>query len=202
MTDLGPHVIKNIFKYVAIKAHYLFRQSTNLNTLVISKHDWKLYSEHNTQEIIGQKYIKYKLFKNPNIEYSADSYFKKIKSISFYIGYKKYDNKDSLEKNDKDNIDIFMILNNNQTEMAMNDIYKDIICFDFTANSSFQDFSVLSKQELNKMLVIINRDIPKEYKYSLQYKLIESEYFENPHYLLYNQYIPTQGIKSQLRHLT
>ena len=62
MSDLSVYSIRHLFKYVAIKAHYLFRQTAKIKTLTISKHDWKYYEAYNKQEMISQKYIKYKSY--------------------------------------------------------------------------------------------------------------------------------------------
>ena len=115
------------------------------------------------------------------------------------MGYKI--NKDSKETKDNKNVEIHMIINDNQSELEMNHIFLNILSFDFTCNSSFMSFRVLSERELKTYIKIIARDFPKETKNSLSYKLIESEYFDNPFYLSYDQYILGQGIKWQIRHL-
>lgn len=202
MTDLSPYMIRNLFKYLAIKAHYLFRQCTEIKTLIISKHDWKHYEDNHNISVTQFKTLQYIIKKNKDFDYGKDSEFRDIDEITFFVGYRIIkESKVNKPKENKKAIEIHMIINPNQIEMELNDIFKDIISFDFTSNSLFNDYQVLSNRDLNKMIKIINRDIPKEYKYIIQYKLIESEYFENPHYLLYNQYIPAQGIKHQLRHI-
>lgn len=197
--------MRNIFKYVAIKAHYLFRQSIKINTLTVSKHDWKYYEKYNEINITQFKTIEYKIYRNKTFDYNKDSYFKDIDCIIFYVGYRILKKTSEVQEENKTTsapktVEIYMLLID-QMLLDMNNIFIDSVSFDFTSNSNFKDFIVLSKEDLNKMLKTINRDIPKEFKYRLHYKLIENEYFENPHYLLYTQFIPAQGVKHQLRHL-
>jgi len=196
MSDLNKNVIKNIFKYLAIKSHYLFRQSEKLKTLMISKHDWKYYE--NNYEITPFKTIEYKIIKNNNFDYGNDSKYKHIEYILFYVGYKIMKDMKNIKIKD-DHLEVHMLLNTSKQDLDMNHIFFDVISFDITSSSLFNDFYVFSNKEVNKFLKIINRDIPKETKTSLSYKLIESEYFENPNYLYHTQFILSQGLKGQLR---
>jgi hypothetical protein len=201
MADLTVYVWRNIFKYVAIKAHYLFRQSTVLKTLVITRDDWRHYEDYHELRLTQSKTIECKIKKNNNFDYGKDTYFNDVEVILFYIGYRVVkESKKENENKDKKQIEIHMILNSNKMELNMNDIFKDVISIDFTANSSFNNFTILSNAELNKKIKIISKDTSKEYHTSLQYKLVESEYFDNPFYIWYDQFIPTMGLKGQLRH--
>ena len=118
------YIQRNIYKYVAIKAHYLFRQSKNTKSLMITKEDWKHYEFK--IKIIQNKIFQYIIKKNPNFDYGKDTLLHDIDFIYFYVDYETHASIKAIDEDNKNikKIRINLSINSNPNELKVNEISK------------------------------------------------------------------------------